>query len=293
MTAYHDTWRTLIPGVVAANLAAPRVEIFLHLPKTGGSSITKAAETTPSIRCMNLPASWVAPTMCECGGPGCRDAERRRRIIWWRTETRQVDRLIVRFGHEPWTVIDWYRRVTEGGQPVSRILLGARPARRRIESMFADYWTQVGVAEDRMPSDRPLTAHRGRLLTQYRNDAVHYRRSDGSIDGRAWFRAFAEHGGGVPFFLTEVFDGSLDRFRSELDSGVLQLVRTSDVGRFVTELTGDEASEPVRRSRSDLDPAIAPALAEASDLIDDLARRDAAFDTVIAERLADETFLPR
>ncbi len=45
--AFHDTWRALIPGVVAANLEVPRVEIFLHLPKTGGSSITYAAEHTP------------------------------------------------------------------------------------------------------------------------------------------------------------------------------------------------------------------------------------------------------
>ncbi len=96
----------------------------------------------------------------------------------------------------------------------------------------------------------------------------------------------------MPFFLTEVFGGSVDRFRAELDSGVLQLVRTSDVSRFTRDLTGTGVDQQ-RRSRADLDPAIAPAIEEAADIIDALARRDAVFDAVIAEHLGDPAFLPR
>ena len=147
---------------------------------------------------------------------------------------------------------------------------------------------RVAEAEE-VERGAPVEPHRRPVLSGYRADAVHYRRPDGAIDGRAWFTAFAAHGSGIPFFLDEVF-GTPRRLRRLLDRGALTVIPTTGIDALMAERGFANVRERVSTNRDD--PAVRDALAASEDLVDDLARRDAAFDRVLADHLGDPTFGP-
>jgi len=155
--------------------------------------------------------------------------------------------------------------------------------------MFGDYWTHAAIASGILPNPI-LTPHRRRAIARYATDSVHYRTAEGPIDGVGWFRSFARYGPGVVFSLDEAFDGDPARLQRELDSGALRLVPTSSMDAFITEFTGLVSSPRRRTSLLAKDPAVEAALADAADLIDELAVRDARFDRVIADHLGDPGF---
>lgn len=291
-------WDAYVPGVVAQSRISERSLAYLHLPKTGGSSVGRNLYRSAQWSLVRLPASYIDPTLCACGADRCvkhlRDEEFAAR------SSDPEKNLFVKFGHERYDHVRRFIDAVEGqGGRIDMVLTAVRPARARLESMFRDYWTQV----DRDPtieSDHDLgelnpeiqTSHMEKIIDGYRADAVHYLDGEGNVDGRAWFSAFAQHGPGMAFLLCEVFDESVDLFRSAIESGTLKPIPTRTLDSTLTSLIG--VDQPVRtRISSPIRPAtIERAIADARDLIDEIALRDAEFDTILSEHLDDPSFRP-
>lgn len=288
---YRQAWGGLRRPLRRAMRAATSTTLFLHMPKTGGSSIQNALLNSPSIRFLVLPISTVPPDRCQCGASEkCNDHEMRAQLWSSESEEQSERRVVVKLNHESYRAVDWVRNAASRSTVQRPTLLVVRPRRDRLRSMFRDYWTQVGIASGKFIDEKEVTPHRQMVLSNYLSDSRWYLGADGSIDGVAWFNAFKEHGPGVVFSLDEVFGGDTSRLRQELDSGALRLIQTKNVGDFIEEFTGLSAAPRRRESKVFGDPAVEAALDGASDLIDDLARRDAAFDQVIAEHLGEPDF---
>jgi len=275
---YETLWgphRERIRAVVAAAAGA---ECFLHLAKTGGSSATTAIEQDPGHVLILMPRSYRTP------GP----------LAASRINLATVDpdrcvgrRVVFKFGHEEFAATEWLRRQVDDPRAV-RTLFFVRPARRRLVSAFTDYWARVAEAES-VERGAPAEPHRRPVLAGYLEDAKHYRATDGTIDGIAWFTSFGRYGPGMPFFLGETFD-SPRALRAALDRDDVTVGSTDTVDAILHERGLEAVRRRVSHNRDD--PAIRAALDAASGLIDDLARRDAPYDRIIADHLGDPAFLP-
>lgn len=300
MNQYRRAWGDLRQPLQQAIEESPSTTLILHMPKTGGSTlfyaVRRAAEdrprsgVTPSLRLLTLPLSSISPDCCECGlTSGCIDHSFRSKFTSHDVVPSRNLPLVVKFNHESYKAVDWVRKEVGMRAAPFPVVLVVRPRRDRLRSMFRDYWTQVAIASGSHSEEKSLSPHRQRVLAGYADDAVHYRDANGSIDGVAWFRSFRRHGPGVVFYLDEVFGGDTKRLKRELTSGALKVIPTKDLDFFVEQFTNRPA--PTRRREALRgDPAVEAALDDASDLIEDLALRDAAFDRVIAESLGDPEF---
>lgn len=256
--------------------------LYLHPPKTGGSTFQETARQSPGWDGIDLPSLWRMTNPCQCG-TGCRDAPRP--PLSADSLPASGGSLLVSLSHVPYSAAAWLReRITDQGGTVDGVLMTVRPSRERLVSMFRDYWTQVRLAEDYASGATTANGHRLEVVRHYANDSRHYLRQDGSIDGRAWFSAFAEHGSGTTFFLSDVFDDPRIA-RDEIDTGRLTLVPMSQIDAVLTDLTGSPPRRRARVSEPIHAEAVAAALEDASELIDELARRDAAYEWM-AERSA-------
>ncbi|MEN9505622.1 MAG: hypothetical protein RI958_1548, partial [Actinomycetota bacterium] len=103
------------------------------------------------------------------------------------------------------------------------------------------------------------------------------------------FRAFAVHGAGVPFLLSEVYGGSVDALAEALESGFVRAVSSANLDDFLHELTGVET---VQRQRVSVAPSsvLAEAIAGAAPIIDEIAAREQPWDRVLARHLDDPDF---
>lgn len=265
-----EAWGPDLPALAQISAASRRSWIFVHPPKSGGTTLWSAFDASPDWRHHRLVALERFSTPCECGS-GCPHGPRDTRIVdptWART----TESLLVAVGHVPYSVGAWLRdALTDEGGRVDKTVMTIRPTRDRVVSMFRDYWTQVRLARD-AENGAELSPHRLLDVRGYANDARHYERRDGSIDGRRWFTSFARYGSGTPFFLSEIFDGP-DHAEAEVANGRLTLLQTSNIDSWITGILG---SPPVRaRVSSPAHPeAVEAALADARDLVDELARRD-------------------
>jgi hypothetical protein len=161
-----------------------------------------------------------------------------------------------------------------------------RPTRARLVSAFTDFWTQVAAVEAHGPGvavdahDRGTFAAHLVLAAQYRDDR-------GALDGPGWFAGFAADGGGVDFFLDQIFADPAE-IAAATGSG-LRLVPTSGVDDLVAELTGTTA-ERRRVSTVAADPRVVDAIRDAGAVIDATVLRDADYEAVIARLLDDPGF---
>jgi len=291
MNQYRRAWGDLRRPLRRAVEEASSASVFLHMPKTGGTSLQSALLGSPSIRFLVLPLSTVSSSGCQCGAKGQCNDHGMRAVLGEPTQEGQSNRpVVIKLNHESYRAVDWVRKAAGRGSVPPTTLLAVRPRRDRLRSVFRDYWTQVGIASGKFSEEKELTPHRVRVVANYARDSLYYLGADGSIDGVAWFSAFREHGTGVAFSLDEVFDGDVVRMQRELDTGALRLVPTKNVGIFIEELTGMPAAPRKRVSKVVGDPAVEAALDDAADLIEELARRDAPFDRVIADHLGDPDF---
>jgi len=287
---YRRAWGPLRRSLRRAIDGAPSTTLLLHMPKTGGSSLALALRTSPFITAEFLPLNSVPRNACECGVTSWCVDHHRRAAIRARGDDPTSDRpLVVKFSHESYGAADWVRQTARRDGLSLPVVLPVRPRHARLRSAFTDYWTQIALATGQL-TDRTPTPHVRRVLAMLKADSVHYRTAEGPIDGVGWFRSFARYGPGVVFSLDEAFDGDPARLQRELDSGALRLVPTSSMDAFITEFTGLVSSPRRRTSLLAKDPAVEAALADAADLIDELAVRDARFDRVIADHLGDPGF---
>lgn len=268
----EDIWGPDLPALALWSSQVRRSWVFLHPPKTGGSTFAQTLTSHPDWMSVNLTALWRTDKPCTCG-TGCRHAPRPTPLNVDDFTARPS--LLISAGHVTYEPVNWIRdEIRSRGGRVDATVMTVRPIRNRLTSMFRDYWTQVRIAAEHAAKQVQLSAHRAVVVQQYADDSRHYLRDNNSIDGRAWFRAFAEHGtGGAPFFMSDFFSDPAQA-REAIESGNLTLFPTASLDALLTDICG---VAPPRRSRvsSPAHPeAVAAALSDAADLIEDLARRD-------------------
>jgi hypothetical protein len=286
VTDYAAHWATLVSPLSESIACATRSMAFLHLPKTGGTSTKHGITSAPDWNFFALPPA-VTP---EYGVPSLLRPRIRRQTAARKSPTS----LGIGLPHETYDAIRWLDSVLqERGSSFDLTVMLVRPVRLRIASAFADYWTQVARARAHADGTNELDEHWASITQRYLADSRHYRRDTGPINGRSWFRSFAVHGPGIPFFLSDVFAEGPRSMLEEVESGRLRIIPTSSIDQFVQELTGRAPTQRRRVSSAASDPAVLAALAESAAEIDLLAARDAAFDNVLADLLDDDSFLPR
>lgn len=281
-------WAVHVDSIAAAAKKSQKAVAFLHLAKTGGSTIENHFSISPGWTKLRLPSSFGDPNGCECGGADCPHDLEKLGIPQLRENS--CNSLFLKFLHERYETVRWMLdELARAGGPFE-LVTTVRPVRQRIVSMFTDYWTQVFTADRYHAGEIDLSPHRLNVVSNYFLDSNHYRQGR-VIDGEAWFRSFSVHGAGVPFLLSEVFGDSPDGFHRVLDSGVLRVVPTSQLDDFLFDLTGEMITERVRTSVSLASP-LTNALMNAETLIDQLVEKEAPFDQVLADHLGDPNFMP-
>ena len=292
---YEARWGDLVPCLAHASRRVPVTRVILHLPKTGGSSLGKAYPDGPGWRRVDMPPGGVPRGTCSCGTVRCAEFEDFEFTAPDFHLADGLDRgLAIHLGHEHYAAATWLRDaiLASGGRMVEVHLL-ARPARARLASIFTDYWTMVRTAQRAQSGLMEVSPHVAITSAGYLKDSAHYIDADGRINGDAWFRAFAQYGAGVPFFMTTVFDANVDALKSDARTGRLTITPTSRLDQQLADILGQAPRKRARVSDVSDMPAVADALASARPHIDELARRDAAFDRALATLLRDRSFRPK
>ena len=281
----------LVPRIAAASRLSRRTLIFLHIQKVGGTTLVRNLRADPNWLQLYLPGASTTRS-CACGSADCPTTRGTTDLAGHPDETLANLSISLRAIHEDYSTVSRLRDAVHaaGGIVTEPITMLVRPVRERLTSIFTDYWTQVAEAERAADDRSALTWHEARTLGGYLQDSIHYRDADGRIDGVGWYRAFAEHGSGAPFFLDQVFDGSPQRLEEEARAGRLRLIPTSGLDAFQEELMGAGARTRHRVSRAAEAGAVSAALSDAAPLIDQLATRDARYDALVAELLDDPSF---
>lgn len=274
-----QAWTPTLAALADAAQGVERVILVLHLPKTGGTTLGAALARSRRWRWASLPPLAGAPV-----------TDLAPRDLGLHRSRAAAGALAIHLPHVTIVAAGWLAgRLAADGVPVETTLVMVRPVRERLASLFADYWTQVAIAEEveagcREPA--PGTAH---VLARYLQDSRHYRRR-GRIDGRSWFRAFGIHGGGMPFFLSDVFPSGPSALSEAVESGAITVRPSSGLDTLISDLTGEPA--PMRRRVSEVKdrPDVEQALLSAHREVARLAERDDPYDTLLAALLDDPGF---
>lgn len=272
---YQAAWTIPLEDCLSRHEAGKPVFAFLHPPKTGGSTIRIHFRFSAECNFVSLPLSYHPPHNY--------NEEFKYNILRLPKNNKETNLgSIINIGHEDFDSVYWLRRYLERNDfSLDTMYITVRPVRERIVSIFRDYWTQVRDFELGGSEDPELTPGSRRALENYYHDSKHYRDAAGKIDGRGWFKTFGEYGGGIEFYMDEIFGGSLKRFKNEILSGALKPVRTGDINPFIRFLTGKSGIEHRRVSDKGGNGAVSAAIAEAGDLIDNLCERDLPYDDFI------------
>jgi len=288
-----NEWKPLIriakPAVVRAN----ETIVFLHLPKTGGSTFNYAVRNSSDWIEYKFPPLHVnTGTVCGCKDPLCdKEVSYLKKLEAFADSIDDTKHLFVTTGHSTFAESTWLaeRLSTKKGTP--QILAVVRPARERIVSMFRDYWEQVATAEEYLAGTKSSTVHRHAVGRRYLADSQHYRDETGRIDGVAWFSTFAQYRGGVTFLMEQVFEQQPDVLANALADGRLKAIPTAELDATTESITGKEARR--RRVSSAPSAFLTAAIEESAELIDAIAAFDAPFDAVLADHLGAERFDPK
>ena len=308
-----------IPEEIKRNLeqlgkSGASLTLFMHIPKTGGSTISSSLRKSDFHKVLWLP-NWEHLRNCTCGDKACRRALNRfeKLELIANQENGGKSIYVNSGGHLAYETVKQYTDLLGITSRWGSVMTLVRPAKNRIVSMFRDYWTQVQLAKDIAlaekvhhlapdPEDPPHiqlgdalsgdwkpSQHILNTQRNYLEDSLHYCDSEGNINGPAWFRAFGEFGGGVPFFMDDVFQGRFRTFRRLVRSKRLRVVSTKNVDALTAELTGEV--QPRRRTSLPITPAIDKAISDSRKIIAELAQRDEKYDKFLAKWLKDPDFL--
>lgn len=272
---------------------------FLHLPKTGGSSIAQALVDSRKTVSRGLPD--FSKPLSELADPQDPSSVWRSQKMAGFLKTAAEDlrgQHVTLMTQEHTTYANAQNFVARLEAPApADYLASVRPVRKRLVSAFIDYWTQVDTAQKRERGENVDLTFFGRnspealnqaRLDQYLADSVHYLDQQGNIDGIGWFRAFNEYGTGVPFLMQEVFGGDVDALKADLKSKKLTVLPSSKIDKWIRKMTG--TTMPRLRKSITPTPALFIALKNAAPMIDVIAQRDAPFDRVLGAYLRDRSF---
>lgn len=288
-----SAWNPALQPLSAAVRQAREAFVFLHLPKTGGSSFGHTMTRAPDWVALKLPAlhSKIG-AVCNCGDPKCNFSNKSFETI--EKAPPLVDStksVFIMNGHSTFSELDWLTRQVSSRTAQAKMIAVVRPARERIVSMFRDYWEQVTKAEIDAEESIQRASHIKTMRREYLTDAAHYRDEAGRIDGPRWFSTFAKYRGGITFQLDQVFDRKPEALAAALASGRLTVVPTGKLDDTLERMTGIKPER--RRVSSQPSDFLKTAIEESADLIDAIAALDAPFDAVLTDHLGIERFDPK
>ena len=272
-------------------LKSPRTVLFLHPPKSGGSTLSGEFDHAAEWSSFFLRRKLTDSDACHCGEVTC-PGKGRTRKLGIATEKAEAGHggLLIGLGHNTYGSADGITATLHRhGVRDVRCFMPVRPLGQRLTSVFRDYWTQVGRAEQMVRGELEVEEHQQRILTGYLEDSRHYRDDSGAINGRRWFTSFGKYGPGVPFFLCEIFS-STRQLRKRLKEGSLLLLPTDSIDEFVSNQIRKPQLVRRRVSQPPNAQEVSRALRDASDLIARLARRDRHYERVIRSHLNPGTF---
>jgi hypothetical protein len=286
-------WKPALQPLSAAVKQARETFVFLHLPKTGGSSFVYAMNNAPGWVGLKLPPLHSeAGKICNCGDPKCDSPNRSMDKIAKLAPTLDSTKgLFIMNGHSKFSELDWLTDQLSSRATQARMIAVVRPARERVVSMFRDYWEQVNKAEIDTEETSQRAVHMKNVRNRYLADAAHYRDETGRIDGPRWFSTFARYRGGITFQLNQIFDQKPDVLAKALASGQLQAIPTFELDTALEKMTGIKPER--RRVSSQPSDFLTTAIEDSADLIDTIAAFDEPFDAVLADHLGIERFDPK
>jgi hypothetical protein len=272
---YDRKWKSDVEEFIAGNSRSAPVVAYLHPPKTGGSSLIAAIDHSSLWNLVSLNASYKE------SAPIHRNLFLEGAFVSGGDEpvdTRPVGTFF-KFSHEKFDAVRWlWNAFDDAGVRLDCTCMSVRPIRQRLVSMFKDYWTQVYRFESGLLDDPGIPEWKKEIIYGYVADSRYYRDRNGNIAGRKWFEAFAEYGGGVPFFLDEIFEGDVDRFADCAASGKLKLLPSATIDDFIRDITEFRHLARARVSITNNIMNTDDEIEKSSDLIDALCQRDREFE---------------
>lgn len=290
-----DAW---LPGIDSARRAVRQASdaiVWLHLAKTGGTTVKTAIRLNSAWNSAVFPqSSQRLGQPCYCNDPACDDARKAFDAMKDLASNKpSAKRLRVSNGHATFAETRWLTRAISSRGHTPLMLMSVRPARQRLVSLFRDYWNthhlaammmdELRVAKGSDPSfgwTNHDYAKRRKLLV----DSERFLLGDGRIDGRLWFNSF-NPGRGYPFWLNEVFDEP-KQLATAMESGELRVVPISKLDDLIVEFTNQE---PQRfRESTARRPEVEAAIEESQDIIDRLSSQDDTYDALLTERFGED-----
>jgi hypothetical protein len=286
-----DAW---LPGIDAARRAVRQATdaiVWLHLAKTGGTTVNTAFRMNSAWNAAVFPqSSQRLGQLCFCNDPACDNARQAFDAMRELASNQpSAKRLRVSNGHATFAETRWLARAISSRGHSPPILMSVRPARQRLVSLFRDYWNtyhlaamtsdELRAAKGTDPSFR-WTPHDHAKRRKLFTDSQRFLLGDGRIDGRLWFNSF-NPGRGYPFWLHEVFDEPR-QLANAMESGELRVVPISKLDDLIVEFT-NQAPHRFRESAARR-PEVEAALEESQDIIDRLSSQDDAYDALLTER---------
>ncbi len=278
------------------------LKIFLHIAKTGGTTLGLAFHNSPLAIRLGIYDLSVSKAELEGRNDDMAKWELKRinRMMWLADRDNTGQEVYLQaIDHKTISYADELCVALNSAHPVP-IVTTVRPARQRLISAFRDYWTQVHKAHAMLAGEEISTNFLGSdspdlfdvpALMNYLDDSKHYVDADGQIDGVAWFSSFAEHGSGIPFFMDDIFEHDVHGFAERVKSGKLRLIPSHRLDRYIKK----NLQVAPQRHRASAAPSsnIVAALKASASILTEVALRDADYDRIIARNVLSPHFLPR
>jgi hypothetical protein len=283
-------WTPGIKQARAVARVARETLVFLHIAKSGGTSLRRAIEASDRWQDIEFPYPPLEATL-----PTRRRFWRARGHKSWVSAAKSVKRqsssdksLFIWGGHPTYSHSKWLAEQLTVHENTPTVVMTYRPSRERTISRFRDYWARVQLADiysQESWTTVPEGPFRNRYiqdLKDFYRDSLNYRDDSGRIDGARWFRDISANPN-FPFLLCEVF-ASPEQLTGALDSHKLKVIQLLDLDQEILELTGVEF--PRARVSPPVPPEVSRAIDESLASIDQMVQRDTEFERVVTAHIS-------
>jgi hypothetical protein len=295
LSPYQSFWKPGVGRVRAVVKESREIFVFLHLAKTGGSSLCDAMMRTHLWSFVQFPEPHRGiASPCSCGAPSCPPGHVFDVMIPPTFEREAPGRgLFVNTSHVTYDLARWLAKSISMRGHRARMVTTVRPARRRAISYFRDYWEQVSKADlplEQVHPDISTKADAARLqsdLNFYKEDSRYYLNADGSINGRAWFEAQVLNAAGFPFLLRDVF-GHPSSLEQAIAKDSLLIIPTAEIDMNLERVGLDLP----RRMRVSSPPSVqlTDAIERSTEVLDRIVEAEAEYDAVLRHHLGVDRF---
>lgn len=209
--------------------------VFLHAPKTGGTSVKRAFGANRDYQIIRIPAKDNSLEVCDCLNSSC---ERTINIekVQEQFGKNKSKNLFLDLGHSD---INTMKSVSSLIKQNSKLqttqLITFRNGRERLLSMVTDYLTQANEYKKLVQKENQVSysLHDRTVWERYYKDSQHYF-VDGKFNLELWLTAFATHGigAGLKYFMSEIIPND-SKNRKFLRNNECKLIKTKDLNQYL------------------------------------------------------------